>query len=202
MIAMQEELNQFERNKVWDLVEKPLNHPIIGTKWIFRNKLDENGVIIRNKIRLVIKGYNQEEEINFNETFAPIARLEAIRILLAYASCMNIKLYQMDVKSAILNGIINEEIYIEQPLGFKSYKFLNHVYKLNKVLYRIKQAPRAWYERLSTFLLDNEFTRGSVDTTLFTKYRNNNLLIIQIYVDDIIFGAINSSLCEEFAKLM
>ena len=113
IVAMQEELNQFERNGVWELVEKPSDYPIIGTKWVFRNKLDENGIVIRNKARLVAKGYNQEEGIDYEETFAPVARLEAIRMLLAYASIMNFKLYQMDVKSAFLNGLIQEEVYVE-----------------------------------------------------------------------------------------
>ena len=108
----------------------------------------------------------------------------------------------MDVKSVFLNGIINEKVYVEQPPGFESQKFLDHIFKLNKALYGLKQAPKAWYERLSTFLLDNEFTRGGVDTTLFTKCRNHDLLIIQIYVDDIIFGATNSSLSKKFVKLM
>ena len=118
IIAIQEELNQFERNNVWELVEKPENYPIIGTKWVFRNKLDENGIVIRNKARLVAKGYNQEEGIDYEETYAPVARLEAIRMLLAYASIMNFKLYQMDVKSAFLNGFIQEEVYVDQPPRF------------------------------------------------------------------------------------
>ena len=117
-IAMQEELNQFERNNVWKLVEKPENYPIIGTKWVFRNKLDEHGIIIRNKARLVAKGYNQEEGIDYEETYAPVARLEAIRLLLAFACILDLKLYQMDVKSAFLNGYIQEEVYVEQPPGF------------------------------------------------------------------------------------
>ena len=108
----------------------------------------------------------------------------------------------MDVKSTFLNEIINEEVYVERPPGFESQEFLDHVFKLNKALYGLKQAPRAWYERLSTFLLDNEFTRDSVDTTLFTNHKNRDLLIIQVYVDDIIFGATNPSLCEEFTKLI
>ena len=153
-------------------------------------------------VRLVAKAYNQEEENDFDETFAPIARLEAIRLLLSYASFMDIKLYQMDGKSAFLNGIINEEVYVEQPPGFKSQEFFNHVYKLNKALYGLKQGPRAWYERLSSFLLENEFIRDSVDTTFFTKKDNKNLLIIQIYVGDIIFKVISEYLCDEFAKLM
>ena len=138
MRAMQEELNQFERNKVQDLFEKTLDHPIIGTKQVFRNKLDENGIVIRNKARLVAKGYNQEKRIDFAETFVPIARLKAIKMLLAYASSMNIKLYQMDVKNIFLNEIINEEVYVEQPSRFESHKILNHLYKLNKSLYGLK----------------------------------------------------------------
>ena len=115
---------------------------------------------------------------------------------------MDFKLYQMDVKSIFLNGTINEEVYIEQPSRFESYVFPNHVFKLNKALYGLKQAPRAWYERLSKFLMDNEFKCGKVDTTLFLKKKDENLLIVQIYVDDIIFGGTTHSLCEEFAKLM
>ena len=115
--------------------------------------MDEQGIITRNKARLVAKGYNQEEGIDYDETYAPVARLEAIRILLAYASYMNFKLYQMDVKSAFLNGFIEEEVYVDQPPGFENSKFANHVFKLSKALYGLKQAPRAWYERLSNFLL-------------------------------------------------
>ena len=140
------------------MIDRPKDCPIIGTKWIFRNKLDKNGYVTRNKARLVAKGYNQEEEIDFDETFAPVARLEAIRLLLAYASSMDIKLYQIDVKSAFLNRIINEEVYVEQPLRFESQEFLDHVFKLNKALYGLKQAPRVWYERLSSFLLENELS--------------------------------------------
>ena len=187
------------RNDVWELVEKPSDYPIIGTKWVFRNKLDENGIVIRNKARLVAKGYNQEEGIDYEETFAPVARLEAIRMLLAYASIMNFKLYQMDVKSAFLNGLIQEEVYVEQPPGFEDSQKLDHVYRLKKALYGLKQAPRAWYERLSKFLLEKNFTRGKVDTTLFIKKKDNDILLVQIYVDDIIFGSTNESLCKEFS---
>ena len=130
---------------VWVLVEKPENYPVIGTKWVFRNKLDENGIVIRNKARLVAKGYNQEE-IDYKETYAPVARLEAIRMLLAYASIMDFKLYQMDVKSAFLNGFIQKEVYVDQPPGFENSDKPNHVFKLKKALYGLKQAPRAWYE--------------------------------------------------------
>ena len=201
-MAMQEELNQFKRNDVWELVPKPSNQTIVGTKWVFRNKLDENGTIVRNKARLVAKGYNQEEGIDYDETYAPVARLEAIRMLLAFASSYNFKLYQMDVKSAFLNGFIQEEVYVEQPPGFEDYENPNHVFKLKKALYGLKQAPRAWYERLSKFLIEKGFRRGKVDTTLFILIENKNILLVQVYVDDIIFGSTNESLCKFFSNLM
>ena len=202
IMAMQEELNQFERSRVWTLVPASKDHSIIGTKWVFRNKMDESGNVIRNKARLVAQGYNQEEGIDFDESFAPVARLEAIRMLLAYASYKDFKLYQMDVKSAFLNGFINEEVYVKQPPGFEDYAHPNHVYRLHKALYGLKQAPRAWYERLSSFLVKNGYSRGTLDTTLFIKKTKKDMLLVQIYVDDIIFGATNPSLCEEFAKFM
>ena len=166
---MQEELNQFERNKIWTLVSRPKYHPIISAKWVFRNKMNKQGIIIRNKARLVVKGYNQEEGINYDETYAPVVNLKAIKMLLAFASFMDFKLYQMDVKSTFLNGFIEEEVYVEQPLGFESFEFANHVFKLFKALYGLKQAQKAWYERLSNFLLEKGFSKGKVDTTLFIK---------------------------------
>ena len=202
VMAMQEELNQFERNKVWELVPRPEEHPVIGTKWVFRNKMDEQGSVVRNKARLVAQGYSQEEGIDYDETFAPVARLEAIRILLAFACYMDFKLFQMDVKSAFLNGVVKEEVYVEQPPGFESFDFPNHAFKLRKALYGLKQAPRAWYERLTDFLVKSGFTRGSVDTTLFIKRNLHDILVVQIYVDDIIFGATNEILCQDFAKSM
>ncbi|KAH9763962.1 Integrase catalytic domain-containing protein [Citrus sinensis] len=202
IMAMQEELNQFERNNVWELVPNPEHQSIIGTKWVFRNKMDESGVVIRDKARLVAQGYNQEERIDFDETFAPVARLESIRMLLAYACHKDFILYQMDVKSAFLNGYIMEEVYVKQPPGFENEKFPDHVYKLSKALYGLKQAPRAWYDRLKNFLLDNDFPMGKADTTLFVKHKNQDILIVQIYVDDIIFGSTNELLCKDFSSCM
>ncbi|KAK8508672.1 hypothetical protein V6N13_116185 [Hibiscus sabdariffa] len=176
ILAMQDELNQFERN--------------------------ESGNIVRNKARLVAQGYTQEEGIDFDETYAPVARMEAIRMLLAFACHHEFKIFQMDVKSAFLNGFISEEVYVEQPPGFEDPKFSNHVFKLSKALYGLKQAPRAWYERLSTFLVEKGFNKGKVDTTLFIKNDGKDILVVQIYVDDIIFGSTNELLCQEFAKLM
>jgi hypothetical protein len=139
---MQDELNNFMRNGVWHLVPCP-NQNVVGTKWVFRIKQDEHGVVIRNKARLVAKGYSQVEGLDFGETYAPVARLESIRILLAYATYHGFKLYQMDVKSVFLNGPIKEEVYVEQPPDFEDSEYPNHVYRLSKALYGLKQAPRA-----------------------------------------------------------
>ncbi|GJX61994.1 retrovirus-related pol polyprotein from transposon TNT 1-94 [Tanacetum coccineum] len=169
VIAMQEELNQFISNDVWELVPNPKDMTIIRTKWVFRNKLDENGVVSRNKARLVAQDF---------------------------------KLFQMDVKSAFLNGFINEEVYVAQPLGFIDFAKPNHVYRLKKALYGLKQAPKAWYDRLKAFLIKHDYTMGMVDNTLFTKKKDPNLIIVQIYVDDIIFGSTCQEMCDDFAKIM
>jgi hypothetical protein len=148
----------------------------------------------------VAQGYTQVEGLDFGETYALVARLEAIRILLAYAYAHNIKLYQIDMKSVFLNGYINEEVYVEQTLGFEDYKKPNHVYKLKKALYGLKQAPRAWYERSRDFLLSKRFIMGKVDTTLFTKKIGKDLFVWQIYVDDIIFGSTNQDFLMSLGK--
>ena len=199
---MQEELNAFEINKVWQLVPRPKNRSVVGTKWVFRNKTDSDGIIIRNKARLVAKGYSQQEGIDYDEKFAPVARLEAIRMFLAYVAHKKFKVFQMDVKSAFLNGELEEEVFVEQPPGFVDPKFPNHVYKLDKALYGLKQAPRAWYETLAQSLLESGFTRGTIDKTLFYINNGNDLLLVQIYVDEIIFGSNNDKLCQKFSKLM
>ncbi|GJT94728.1 retrovirus-related pol polyprotein from transposon TNT 1-94 [Tanacetum coccineum] len=202
IVAMQEELNQFIANDVWELVPQPRNMTIIGTKWVFRNKLDENGIVSQNKARLVAQGYNQQEGIDYDETYALVAKLESIRILIAYACVLDFKLFQMDVKSAFLNGFINEEVYVAQPLRFIDFEKPDHVYKLKKALYGLKQAPKAWYDRLKAFLIKHEYKIGMVDNTLFTKKKSSNLIIVQIYVDDIIFGSTCQDMCDEFAKIM
>jgi hypothetical protein len=130
--------NNFTRNQVWELVERTKNYILIGTKWVFRNKQDQDGIVIRNKARLVAQRYTQIEGLDFDETYALVTRLEAMRILLAYACANNIKLYQMDVKSAFLNGCINELVFVEQPSSFEDDKKPNHVYKLKKALYGLK----------------------------------------------------------------
>ncbi|GJQ98723.1 putative ribonuclease H-like domain-containing protein [Tanacetum coccineum] len=164
--------------------------------------MDERGIVIRNKARLVAQGYTQEEGIDYDEVFAPVARIEAIRLFLAYASFKDFVVYQMDVKSAFLYGKIEEEVYVCQPPGFEDPDFPDRVYKVEKALYGLHQAPRAWYETLSTYLLDNEFQRGKIDKTLFIKRYKGDILLVQVYVDDIIFGSTKKELCNAFEKLM
>ncbi|GKB33893.1 putative ribonuclease H-like domain-containing protein [Tanacetum coccineum] len=200
--AMQEELLQFKIQKVWTLVDLPYGKKAIGTKWVYRYKKDERGIVVRNKARLVVQGYKQEEGIDYDEVFAPVARIEAIRLFLAYASFMNFLVYQMDVKSAFLYGTIEEEVYVSQPLGFVDPEFPEKVYKVEKALYGLHQAPRAWYETLSTYLLDNGFYRGQIDKTLFIKRVKDDILLVQVYVDDIIFGSTKKSLCTDFEQIM
>ncbi|GKA45101.1 retrovirus-related pol polyprotein from transposon TNT 1-94 [Tanacetum coccineum] len=185
-----------------DLVPLPKNQSVIGTKWVYRNKFDENGIVSKNKARLIAQGYNQQECIDYDETYAPVARLDSIRILLAIACVNDFKLYQMDVKSAFLNGFINEEVYIAQPSGFIDFEKPNYVYKLKKALYGLKQTPKAWYDRLKAFLLKHKYSIGMDDNALFTKKFKSHLIIVQTYVDDIIFGSTCQNLCDDFAKIM
>ncbi|GJY28806.1 putative ribonuclease H-like domain-containing protein [Tanacetum coccineum] len=143
------------------------------------NKKDERGIVVKNKARLVTQGYTQEEGIDYDGVFAPVARIEAIRLFLAYASFKGFVVYQMDVKSAFLYGKIEKEVYVCQPLGFEDPNFSDKVYKVEKVLYGLHQAPRAWYETLSTYLLDNGFHRGQIDKTLFIKRHKDDILLVQ-----------------------
>jgi hypothetical protein len=191
--TMHEELENFERNQVWTLVEPPRGVDVIGTKWVFKNKLGEDGEVVRNKAHLVAKGFSQVEGLDFGETFAPVAPLKDIRILLSFATSKGFKLYHMDVKSDFLNGVIQEEVYVRQPPGFENPKYPDRVYKLSKALYGLKQAPWIWYARLNTFLLDHGYMMGSVDKTLFTFKHATDFLLVQIYMDDIIFGGFSHS---------
>ncbi|GJY36631.1 retrovirus-related pol polyprotein from transposon TNT 1-94, partial [Tanacetum coccineum] len=189
--AMQDELHQFDRLKVWELVDKPFGKMVIKLKWLWKNKKDEDQTVIRNKARLVAKGYAQEEGIDFEESFAPVARLEAVRIFVAYAAHKFFPIYQMDVKTAFLNGPLKEEVYVAQPEGFVDPDHPEQVYLLRKALYGLKQAPRAWYDELSNFLMSKGFTKGTIDPTLFKIKYGEDILLVQIYVDDIIFGSTN-----------
>nr|GEU49559.1 copia protein [Tanacetum cinerariifolium] len=149
-----------EEEPIKTLVPTPFAKTIIRSKWVFRYKRDETRIVIKNKARLVAQGYNQQEGVDYDETFAPVVRLEAIRIFLAFSTYMKFIVYQMHVKSAFLNGKLKEEVYVKQPLDFRSSEFPNHVCKLEKALYGLKQAPRAWYETLSTYLTKHKFVKG------------------------------------------
>jgi hypothetical protein len=157
---------------------------------------------VRNKDCLVAQGFSQVEDLDIGETFALVACLEVIRILLNFVASKGFKLYQMDVKSAFLNGVIHEEVFVRQPPGFNNPKYPNRVYKLSKALYGLKQVPQAWYARLKTFLLENGYVMGSVDKTPFTLIHGNAFLLVQIYVDDIIFGGSSHVLVSSFQEMM
>ncbi|GJV04695.1 putative ribonuclease H-like domain-containing protein [Tanacetum coccineum] len=173
---MQDELLQFKLLKVWTLVDLPRDKWEIGTKWVFINKKDKRGIVVKNKARLVAQGHTQEECIDYDEVFAPVARIEAIRLFLAYASLKDFVVYQMDVKSSFLYGKIEEEVYVCQPPGFEDPHFLDKFYKVEKALYGLHQAPRAWHK--------------------------DDILLVQVYVDDIIFGSTKKEISTEFEKLM
>nr|GEV00777.1 retrovirus-related Pol polyprotein from transposon TNT 1-94 [Tanacetum cinerariifolium] len=198
--AMQDDIYEFDRLQVWELVPQPDCVMIIALKWIYKVKLDEYGDVLKNKAWLVAKGYRQEEGIDFEESFAPVARIEAIRIFIANVASKNMTIYQMDVKTAFLNGELKEEVYVSQPEGFVDPDHLTHVYRLKKALYGLKQAPRVWYDTLSRFLLDNKFSNGVVDPTLFTQKTGKHILLVQIYVDDTIFASTDPKACDIFSN--
>ncbi|GKD37198.1 retrovirus-related pol polyprotein from transposon TNT 1-94 [Tanacetum coccineum] len=177
--AMHEEIHEFKRLQV---------------------KTNEFGGVLKNKARLVSQGFGQEEGIDFEESFAPVSRIKAIRIFIANASHKNITIFQMDVKIAFLNDELKEEVYVSQPEGFVDQDNLSHVYKFKKAIYGLKQAPRAWYDMISSFLISQHFSKCAVDLTLFTRQAGNGLLLVQIYVDDIIFVSTNTAMCNEFAN--
>ncbi|GJT02917.1 retrovirus-related pol polyprotein from transposon TNT 1-94 [Tanacetum coccineum] len=168
-----------------------MHEHVMKVKWLWKNKTYAENTIIRNKSRLFAKGHSQQEGIDFKESFAPVARLESVRMFVAYAAHNNFTIYQMDVKTAFLNGPLKEEVFVSHPDGFVDPDFPNHVYCFKKALYGLKQAPRAWYDKLSSFLIEHHFTKGIVDPTLFTRRYGDDILLVQIYVDDIIFGFTN-----------
>nr|GEY33573.1 hypothetical protein [Tanacetum cinerariifolium] len=194
------EIHEFDRLQVWKLVPQPDCVMIITLKWIYKVKLDEYGNVLKNKARLVAKGYRQEEGIDFEESFAPVARIEAIRIFIANAVSKNMTVYQMDVKTAFLNGELKEEVYVSQPEGFVDPDHPTHVYHLKKALYGLKQALWAWYDTLLRFLIYNNFSKGAVDPTLFTRKTGKHILLVQIYVDDIIFALTDPTDCLQVSQ--
>jgi hypothetical protein len=186
--AMNQEIDSIEKNKTWDLVDLPRHKKSIGVKWVYKTKLNEKGQIEKHKARLVAKGFSQQPGIDYGETFSPVARLDTVRTLLAIAAQHKWKVYQMDVKSTFLNGILEEEVYVDQPPGFEVKEKPTKVYRLKKALYGLKQAPRAWYNRIDTYLIKSGFSRSQNEPTLYTKTdQQGKILIVCLYVDDMIY---------------
>ncbi|CAL9029761.1 unnamed protein product, partial [Prunus brigantina] len=200
--AMETELEMIEKNETWELVKRPSDKPVVGVKWIFKVKLNLDGSIQKNKARLVAKGYTQKPRIDFNETFAPVARLDTVRTLIALAAQKRWKLFQLDVKSAFLNGVLHEEVYVDQPPGFVIKDKEDRVYRLKKALYGLKQAPRAWYEEINSYFTAAGFQRSPSEPTLYVKAAESGILIVSLYVDDIIYTGSSEELVMSFKSEM
>ncbi|KAL0436225.1 UNVERIFIED_CONTAM: Retrovirus-related Pol polyprotein from transposon RE1 [Sesamum radiatum] len=200
--AMKEEIKMIEKNDTWELAERPKDKEVIGVKWIYKTKLNADGSIQKHKARLVAKGYSQLPGIDYTETFAPVARLDTIRALVAIAANKKWKIYQMDVKSAFLNGYIDEEIYVEQPQGFVAKGCEEKVLRLKKALYGLKQAPRAWYSRIDNYFMNQGFRRSLSEPTLYVKRQGNDTLIVSLYVDDLIYTGNNEKMIHDFKEDM
>lgn len=184
--AMDEEIQALKQNETWELVPKPEGVKPISCKWVYKKKTRSDGTIERYKARLVARGFSQKYGIDYEETFSPVAKITTIRVLLALATNKSWRLWQMDVKNAFLHGELDRVIYMEQPRGFENKDYPNHVCKLKKALYGLKQAPRAWYGKIGEFLVQNDYTMASADSSLFVKVRGDKLAIILVYVDDLI----------------
>jgi hypothetical protein len=200
--TIKEELAMIDKNQTWMLVDKSTHKKAIGVKWIFKTKLITDGKINKHKARLVVKGYSQETGIDFTENFAPVSRHETMKLLLALAAQNGWYIFQLDVKSVFLNGVLNEEIYVEQPAGFEKSNSTNKVYLLKKALYGLKQAPRAWYNRLDNHLLSLGFNRSMNEVTLYVKHADGHKLIVSVYVDDLLITGDKEQLVEEFKTNM
>ena len=187
-----------QKNNTWTLVDRPEGRKVIGMKWIYRTKLNVDNSINKHKARLVVKGYAQIFGVDYSDTFAPVARLDTIRLLLAISAQKGWKVFQLDVKSAFLNGVLQEEIYVKQPDGFVIQGVEDKVYLLQKALYGLKQAPRAWYSRIDEHLLNLGFVKSLSEATLYVKLKDNDVLIVSLYVDDLLVTGSNELLVEEF----
>ncbi|GAB2289900.1 hypothetical protein Dimus_038074 [Dionaea muscipula] len=196
--AMDEEINAINKNRTWELVDLPKGCKAIGVKWVYKLKKDSDGNVVKQKARLVVKGYNQQPGVDFNEVFAPVARIETVRLLIALAAQFKWKLYQMDFKSAFLNGVLEEDVYVQQPQGYVKQGSENKVLKLHKALYGLKQAPRTWNITLDAFLQRLNFVRCPHEYALYVRKSNGNLLIVCVYVDDLIITGSSVVLIEEF----
>ncbi|GAU23292.1 hypothetical protein TSUD_237460 [Trifolium subterraneum] len=197
--AMNEEITSIEKNNTWRLVDLPAQKKIITVKWIFKIKRNPDGGIVKHKVRLVARGFLQQQGIDYNEVYAPVARMETIRLVIAIASSMNWSLSHMDVKSAFLNGSLEEEVYVSQPPGFEVDAQKDKVYKLQKALYGLKQAPRAWNKRIDTFLHKEGFVKCSVEFGVYMKGNDvSDAILIYLYVDDLLITGSNKNCIEKF----
>ena len=199
---MDEELKMIEKNQTWELVNRPENKEVIGLKWVYKTKYNEDDSVQKYKARLVAKGYFQKPGIDFNETFAPVVRMETIRTVLALAAQLKLNVYQLDVKSAFLNGDLEEEIFVEQPPGYVIKEHENKVYRLKKALYGLKQAPRCWNSKIDEYLLKNGFIKSPSEPSLYVKKEGTDFLILCLYVDDLIYTGTNAKMVEDFKKAM
>lgn len=199
---MDEEIKAIVKNDTWELTTLPKGHKAIGVKWVYKTKRNAKGEIERHKARLVAKGYSQKAGIDYDEVFAHVARLETIRLIISLAAQNKWKIFQMDVKSAFLNGFLEEEVYIEQQLGYVVKGHEEKVLRLKKALYGLKQAPRAWNNRIDKYFQEKGFTKCQYEHALYVKEKDGDILIVCLYVDDIIFTGSNPSLFEEFKRVM
>jgi hypothetical protein len=201
--AMDEEIHTIEKNDTWKLTNLLENKKAICVKWVYKTKKNAKGEVQRYKARLVAKGYKQREGIDYGEVFAPVAWLETIRLMISLAAQHRWKIYQLDVKSAFLNGFLEEEIYVEQPLGYIKAENKSKVYKLKKALYGLKQAPRAWNTKIDRYFQDNRFEKCPYEHTIYVKKEaDGNILFACLYVDDLIFTGNNPTMFEDFKKSM
>ena len=200
--AMEAEITSIEENKTWELMELPEGATVIGVKWVFKTKLNERGEIEKFKARLVAKGYHQREGVDFHEVFAPVARWDTIRMLIALAAEKGWNVFQLDVKSAFLQGELNEAVYVEQPKGFEIQEEQGKVYKLKKALYGLKQAPRAWYSRIDGYFKKEGFEKCFCEHTLFIKKEEQGVLVVSLYVDDLIYTGNSEAMLAQFKVSM
>ncbi|KAJ9559214.1 hypothetical protein OSB04_013828 [Centaurea solstitialis] len=202
-VAMDAEIEAIERNLTWELAVLPIDTKCIGVKWIFKTKLNERGEVVKYKARLVAKGYSQEHGVDYMEVYAPVARMDTIRMVIALAAQKGWSIFQMDVKSAFLYGTLQEDVYIQQPQGYVVKGSEHKVYKLRKALYGLKQAPRAWFSRIETYFIKEGFEKSKNEQTLFIKKNSKgNILIISIYVDDLIYTGDDVVMMQEFKESM
>ncbi|GJV21584.1 retrovirus-related pol polyprotein from transposon TNT 1-94 [Tanacetum coccineum] len=201
--VMEDEIQVIEKNNTWELTDRPSNKDVIGVKWVYKVKFNADGSVQRNKARLVAKGYSQQPGIDYDETFAPVSRMDTVRAIISLAGQKGWLLYQVDVKSAFLNGELKEEVYVNQPQGFEVEGKEEKVYKLKKDLYGLKQAPRAWYSQIDGYFKENGFDQSKSEPTLYVKNQGtSDILIVALYVDDLVFAGNNKKMIEDFKNEM